>query len=131
MIICLIGGHLAYGLLFHHFSASWTRVPAVVVKIEEHPKSAILRYRYQVGGRSYEGSKFQFMSPGTVPEKSQILAEYEAGDEIMILVNPSKPKQSVVRRDPIQLEDLSNELILILACLIVGAFSFRKPSMIN
>ena len=128
LIVLFFGGQLTLKLLSHHWSASWTRVPAVVLRVEEHPKSATLRYRYRVGGESYEDSNFQFMSPGTVPEKSEILAGYEAGDEIVILVNLSKPQQSVVRRDPIQLEDLSNYLLLFFACVMVGVFSIRKPN---
>ena len=128
LIVLFFGGQLALNLLSHYLSASWTRVPAVVLRIEEHPKSATLRYRYRVGGEDFEGSKFQFMSPGTVPEKSEILAGYEVGREIMVFVNPSKPQQSVVRRDPIQLEDLSNYLLLFFASAMVGVFSIRKPN---
>jgi hypothetical protein len=123
LVFLFFGGQLALRLLSHSLSASWTRVPAVVLRIEEHPKSATLRYGYRVGGEDYEGSKFQFMSPGTVPERSQILAGYKAGDDIMVFVNPSNPQQSVVRRDPIQLEDLSNYLLLFFACGMVGMFS--------
>jgi len=132
-LLCLLllafGGPLVHGLYFHSASASWEKVSAEVVDIENQPKEAKLHYRYTYQGHDYTGDRFQFLTPGTVPEKSEINARFHKGDAITIHVNPRRPAQSVVQREPIRAEQL-HSLWITGGALAASLFYFSRRRLL-
>lgn len=126
LLLAIFGGQLAISLYFHVVSASWERMPTVVVGIENRLKGATLKYGYSYHGQDYAGERFQYLSSGTISEKEEINERFHKGQNLMIYVNPNKPEQSVVQRNALRLDHVGSHLFVIgfsVACLV---YSFRR-----
>ncbi|GAB4325228.1 MAG: hypothetical protein Kow0059_21160 [Candidatus Sumerlaeia bacterium] len=61
----------------------------------------VIVYRYDVGGQSYESSRFDYTaSPFNRSEEDakRIVAQYPPGTPVTVYYNPSYPQQAVLRR---------------------------------
>lgn len=125
LILAGFVGRLAFQLYFHFASAAWQRVPATVEKIVEEPKNTSLVYRYSHEGKDYRGTRFQYLSAGSVPEKTEILG-YQAGDPLVILMDPQQPDRSVVKRSPLQPSQVLPSLLMMGIGAAILVWSWRK-----
>ena len=125
LMLAGFGGPLVFRLYFHHASADWERVPAEVEKIVEQPKSAILHYHYSHEGQNYRGKRFQYLSAGSIPEKTEILG-YHLGDPLVILMDPQQPDRSVVKRAPLQPSQVLPSLLMMGIGAAILVWSWRK-----
>ncbi len=124
LVALFFGGQLTLNLVGHLRSAAWTRTPAAVVEIKQHTKSAELNYAYTFDGQDFLGSRYQYMSPGTVPEKREILDRFKEGDTISVLVNPAKPSQAVAHRAALQLQHFGTYILLFSFSGVIGLCYF-------
>lgn len=85
---------------------SWTPVPCEVLEsfVETHPGddgdtySVAVRYRYEVGGRSYESDRYQFFSGSTggYEGKARVVESLPAGSVTTCRVDPENPTSAVL-----------------------------------
>lgn len=112
-VAAIVGIPLLSSVYSHIRSNSWQQEEATVIGIENRPKSAELRYKYNVKGDEFMGNTFAFLSEGTIPDKILINDRFSVGDHIEVYVNPSNPKQSVVERRPLRLTYLWKQLLIL------------------
>lgn len=91
-------------------SRSWVATPCTILQsgLESHPDSdgqtvsrLALRYTYDVGGRSFEGTRYDFGFEGfsTGEErKLRTAATLPSGTRTTCLVDPQQPERSVISR---------------------------------
>lgn len=89
---------------------AWESVPCVVVSsdVEESSSSdgstyrVAIAYRYDVGGRTYQGDRYNFSTgySSGYKGKKDIVDQYPVGFETSAYVNPRDPTQSVLNRSP-------------------------------
>lgn len=85
---------------------SWTPVPCEVLEssVETHPGddsdtySVAVRYRYEVGGRSYESDRYQFFSGSTGGHegKARVVESLPPGSVTTCRVDPENPAEAVL-----------------------------------
>ena len=91
----------------------------------------VVQYSYQIGGRTYQGSK---LAPG--PEvggtgAGKVVARYPAGAQVMVFYNPESPSDAVLeRKAPAQW--LMWLLLIVFDCALCGVipilyFSLGQP----
>lgn len=107
------GFALLYSVYSHIQSNGWQQSKATVIGIENRPKSAELRYTYNVDGKDFTGDKFAFLSEGTIFDKMLINDRYHVGDQIEVYVNTSNPNQSVVERRSLRFTYLWKHLLIV------------------
>jgi hypothetical protein len=121
----VFGGRFTFELYFHFASASWQGVPAVVERIDDSPKSATLSYRYRFDGQDYDGHRFQYLSSGSIDEKSEI-HRFRPGDSLVVLVDPAKPSRSVVQRPALKAGHVMPWLLIIGISAAALVYSLRR-----
>lgn len=127
-VIAVIGGFLLLHSIYYSIrSNGWQQTKATVIGIENHPKSAELRYTYNVEGREFTGDTFAFISEGTLFDKRLINDRYSVGDQIEVYVNPSNPNQSVVEQRSLYFTYIWKNL-LIVGFSGFGAVQFWRES---
>lgn len=125
LILAGFGGRLAFRLYFHFASAGWQKVPATVEKVLDEPKSTTLVYLYRHEGKDYRGTRFQYLSAGSVPEKTEMLG-YQAGDPLVILMDPGQPDRTVVKRSPFQPSQVLPTLLIMGVGAAILIWSWQK-----
>lgn len=64
---------------------------------------AAVRYSYQVGGQTYQGTCFDLGSAVSGKGAKKVIARYPVGAEVMVFYNPQNPSEAVLeRRNPTQ-----------------------------
>jgi hypothetical protein len=76
----------------------WQRVPGDLVSVASHvpgegPDYMTVQYRYDFGGRPYQGDRICF---GAASEGSEKLGRVTTGQKITVFVNPRNPQESVL-----------------------------------
>jgi Protein of unknown function (DUF3592) len=112
----------------HRPERHWVPTPAVIVESQqvgnEEPYQPRVRYRYHHGGADFECGKLAPLGWGhddTTAE--QVLARYPLGGTVTAYVNPEKPQQAVLVRDPTAREQDQN-MVGSLALVAIGVLLF-------
>ena len=112
-IAAIVGFQLLHSIYSHLRSNSWRPTKATVISIENRPKSAELRYTYDVDGDEFTGNTFAFLSEGSIPDKFLINDRYRVGNQIEVYVNPSDSYQSVVELRSLRFTYLWAHLLIV------------------
>ena len=106
-------GSLFEIFILHEFARAagqraWQKAPCAIVASEvqerqgsEKPYVFAVQYRYEHGGREYEGSGYKRSYSGSdqYSKTQELVRRYPAGLETSCYVNPADPGQAVLRRD--------------------------------
>ncbi|MCI0580932.1 MAG: DUF3592 domain-containing protein [Chloroflexi bacterium] len=81
-----------------------------------------IRYRYQVAGQTYEGSKIQFLEGATTLREAQArIAPYALGQAVTVFYNVNRPQAALLDRGQV---NWRHSLYASLICLGVAADGF-------
>lgn len=150
---CLIGFFAVFllaGLGFSAFFAvpawhvvqarSWTPVPCEILasRVETHPGkdndtySIEVRYRYEVGGRSYTSDRYTFLggSSSGFEGKKRVVDRLPAGARTTCWVDPEDPSQAVLERG-FTLAYLFGLLPLVFVAVGLGGMVFGLAGLRN
>ena len=117
---------LIYRIYWCSVSRNWQPIKASVVAIDNYEKSAKLRYVFKLNNTKFSGSKFSFLSAGSIDDEFTINERYRVGQLIDVYVDPDNPRLSVVVRRPLQLSYLWPSLLFASVFGISAALCVRN-----